>query len=221
MNRTLETGILDNDQLSLDRITSVLPKLLPGLVVAWSTTSADEAIRRCLDEQWQPQLFITDVELDGTNGMEVCRRIRRSHCVVPILAMSSFSPKKYAKQLSEAGAQGFMVKGNMRQMAAALTNVSAGGTFSPEPDISFLRPEDACRTVADSSGKNDIFDSLSDLEIQILQQTSEGFTNEEIAESLNVTPATIRSHTRTIRHKLGAKTLSHAVALWMMHNIAV
>ncbi|WEV65444.1 response regulator transcription factor [Bifidobacterium sp. ESL0764] len=219
MRQALKTGILDNDRLSLDRITSVLPKLLPGLVVAWSTTSADEAVRRCLDEQWRPDLFITDVELDGTTGMEVCRRIRRGRCAVPILAMSSFSPRKYARQLSQAGAQGFMVKGNMQQMVAALNNVAAGDTFSPETDISFPSPEDACQAAEATPEQNDIFDSLSDLEQQILQQTSEGFTNEEIAESLNTAPATIRSHTRTIRKKLGAKTLSHAVALWLTHNI--
>jgi FixJ family two-component response regulator len=39
--------------------------------------------------------------------------------------------------------------------------------------------------------RNDIFNSLSDLERQILQQTSEGFASEAIAKSLNVTPAMI------------------------------
>jgi DNA-binding CsgD family transcriptional regulator len=68
--------------------------------------------------------------------------------------------------------------------------------------------------------RNDIFNSLSDLKRQILQQTSEGFASEAIAKSLNVTPAMIWSRTRTIRQKLDAKTLSHAAAFWATHNIA-
>ncbi|KAA8815329.1 LuxR family transcriptional regulator [Bifidobacterium callitrichos] len=58
---------------------------------------------------------------------------------------------------------------------------------------------------------------LSIVEQRILQLTSEGYSTEEIAGQLGIaSTATIRSHTRNIREKLGARTLSHAVALWLL-----
>ncbi|WP_081867441.1 helix-turn-helix domain-containing protein [Bifidobacterium bombi] len=54
--------------------------------------------------------------------------------------------------------------------------------------------------------------------MQVLQYTAEGYSTDEIAKSLNISTATVRSHTRNIREKLGAKTLSHAVAIWLMRD---
>ncbi|MCH3974615.1 MAG: response regulator transcription factor [Bifidobacterium tibiigranuli] len=216
MNQSTEIGVLDNDVMSLDRIAAVLPKLLPGLIVAWSTTSADEAVRRCLDPQWRPALLVTDVELDGTTAMEVARRIRREDGMLPILAMSSYSPREYAHQLSEAGAQGLMVKGDMAQMATALRRVLMGESFSPVANVAFPTPSDAHRQA--QACKHSDAPDLSEIETQVLKQTSEGFSTEEIAASLSISPATVRSHTRNIREKLGAKTLSHAVAIWLLHD---
>ncbi|KFF30624.1 response regulator transcription factor [Bifidobacterium bombi] len=217
MSQTVEVGVLDNDHMSLERIVSVLPKLLPGLIVLWSTTSADEAIRKVLDPQWRPALLITDVELDGTTAMHVCRTIRKDDDSIPVLAMSSFSPKKYAAQLAQSGAQGFMVKGNMNQMAAALRSIAMGRTFSPLPDVSFPSPSRAYQQ-EQKQHETDTIDHLSDTEIQVLQYTAEGYSTDEIAKSLNISTATVRSHTRNIREKLGAKTLSHAVAIWLMRD---
>ncbi|WP_190973659.1 response regulator [Bifidobacterium callitrichos] len=98
MPAIVEAGVLDNDVLALERMAAILPKLLPGLTVSWSTTSAQEAVRRCLDPQWRPMLLIADVELDGTTGMDVCRQIRYGADHPFVLAVSSFSPRTYAAE---------------------------------------------------------------------------------------------------------------------------
>lgn len=216
MDQTIEAAVLDNDVMSLERLNAILPKLVPGLTVIWSTSSAGEAMRRCLDQYWQPHILICDVELDGTTCMDVCRQLRLERVVIPVLAMSSYSPRKYLQKLVECGAQGFMVKGNMKQMAAALRCVSSGGTFSPIINVAFPTPQEACRDshACRASASNEI----SDIEENILRQTSQGYSTEEIAESLSITSSTVRSHTRYIREKLGAKTLSHAVALWLLRD---
>jgi DNA-binding NarL/FixJ family response regulator len=220
MVQTVDVAVLDNDHMSLERVASVLPGLLPGLAVLWSTTSADEAIRKVLGHQRRQTLFITDVELDGTTAMHVCRTIRQDDDSIPILTMSSFSPKKYAVQLAQAGAQGFMVKGNMNQMAAALRSMAMGRTFSPLPDVSFPSPSQAHQQKHERH-EADRIDDLSDIEIQILQYTAEGYSTDEIAKSFNISTATVGSHTRNIRGKLGERTLSHAVALWLMRDADV
>lgn len=217
MPAMVEAGVLDNDVLALERMVAILPKLLPGLTVSWSTTSAQEAVRRCLDPQWRPMLLVTDVELDGTTGMDVCRRIRHDAERPFVLAVSSFSPRTYAAKLSQAGAQGLAVKGNMTQMAVALHRVASGGTFSPVGDVVFPTASDAHVRLSEERPRQTGVGRLSVVEQRILQLTSEGYSTEEIAEQLGIaSAATIRSHTRNIREKLGARTLSHAVALWLL-----
>ncbi|KAB7789279.1 response regulator transcription factor [Bifidobacterium cebidarum] len=225
MSETYDVAVLDNDTMALERVVSVLPKLMPGVSVDWSTCSAPEAVRRCADEGWRPRMLITDVELDHTTGMKICREIRETGPQPLLLAMTSYNPKTYAVQLAESGAQGLMVKGNMTQMAVALRQVLSGKTFSPVPGVRFLSAAesyDRLRTASgpsDSTG-NDVTSSLSALEQRILSSVAEGYSNEEIAEMLSISAATVRSHTRHIREKLGARTLSHAVAIWLTAQTA-
>ncbi|MBT1172180.1 response regulator transcription factor [Bifidobacterium sp. MA2] len=218
----VDVAVLDNDSMALERLVAVLPKLLPGLHVAWSTSSAPEADRRCLDEEWRPRMLVTDVELDRTTGMDVCRSIRAAGPEPLLLAMTSYNPKTYAARLAESGAQGLMVKGDMTQMTAALRRVASGDTFSPVTGTDFPTADEAHRRLGAGghAGRaaetpRDAVSTLSALERRILSSVAEGYSNEEIAATLEVSPATVRSHTRHIREKLGARTLSHAVAIWL------
>lgn len=54
---------------------------------------------------------------------------------------------------------------------------------------------------------------LSKRELEVLEQLAGGANNNEAAEALNISPETVRNHTRNARRKLGARSRSHAIAL--------
>ncbi len=54
---------------------------------------------------------------------------------------------------------------------------------------------------------------LSKRELEVLELLAGGANNNEAAEALNISPETVRNHTRNARRKLGARSRSHAIAL--------
>lgn len=213
-------GVLDNDSFALEKIVSILPQICPMLKVVWSTTSSQEAIRRCLDTLWRPDILLIDVELDDTTAMEVCLQIRERIKHMPILAISSYSPRKYAAALARVGAQGILVKGDIPQMREAFCCILTGKTFSPITDIIFPSPSEGYENLQQQQITPAVLEALTPLQLEILQLVAQGCSTERIAQLKFMAPATVRSHTRAIRNKLHARTLSHAVAIWMSQTSA-
>lgn len=212
-------AVLDNDPFALEKIVSLVPKLCPELKACWSTMSAQEAVRRCIDDFWRPDVLLLDVELDDANAMEVCQRIRSQVRAMPMLAITSYSPKKYASALALAGAQGVVVKGDLRQMKDGLVAVLGGGTYCSVPDVEFSTPAEYyenCRAL--SSEDIDTAKELTLLQTEIIKAVAKGRSTEEIAHDQYIDTATVRSHTRNIRRKLHARSLCHAVAIWLAGN---
>ena len=212
-------AVLDNDSFALEKITSLVPELCPQLNVCWSTRSAQEAIRRSIDELWRPDVLLLDVELDNTNAMEVCRQIRSQVSTMPMLAITSYSPKKYASALALAGAQGLVIKGDIRQMKEGFLAVLAGDTYCPVPGVKFLLPEESYESCqAHSPEDSCAINKLTPLQTEIINEVAEGRSTEEIARDQYIDVATVRSHTRNIRRKLHARSLCHAVAIWLTND---
>ncbi|OZG53993.1 response regulator transcription factor [Pseudoscardovia suis] len=212
-------AVLDNDSFALEKIVSLIPRLCPTLRVCWSTNSAQEAVQRCIDDSWRPDVLLLDVELDDGTAMDVCQRIRSQVREMPMLAISSYSPKKYAALLARSGAQGIVVKGDLPQMREGLLKVAAGGTYSPVHDVHFLSLGASYESLMSQETKSEPpAEELTPLQTEIIREIADGYSNEEIARAQFIDVSTVRSHTRNIRLRLHAHSLSHAVAIWLRRH---
>lgn len=61
--------------------------------------------------------------------------------------------------------------------------------------------------------------ALTAREIKILQLVSEGLSNREIGEELNLGEGTVKTHLRNLGPKLNAQSRAHAVALGFRHGL--
>ena len=61
-------------------------------------------------ENEQPSLVVLDIMLPGVNGFEVCRKLRESHCSIPIIALSGKLEEKDRIKCLDLGADDFIVK---------------------------------------------------------------------------------------------------------------
>ncbi|MFM8889031.1 MAG: LuxR C-terminal-related transcriptional regulator [Solirubrobacterales bacterium] len=99
---------------------------------------------------------------------------------------------------------------------------SASANVGPGLHLSILVPRERADSALDSEasqdeevGREDGPDqiSLTDREREILTMLALGETNQTIAKKLNLAPETVRTHTRTARLRLGARSRSHAITL--------
>nr|WP_275576222.1 response regulator transcription factor [Bifidobacterium avesanii] len=207
--------------MALMAMRGILPQLLPGARWLWGASEAGEAVRLALAPDTRPRLLLVDMSLDDGTGVGVCRRIRRRTDRVLLLAVTAFSVDTYADRAAEAGAQGIVSKADVPAMAAAMRAVTAGGTFAPTgmaapfetAGPAHRRLEDAAAGLSSDAGGGRV--KLGAKETETLRLLAQGLSYEQIAARWGIAPATVRTHAHRAVDKLGAKSLAHAIAIYL------
>lgn len=74
-----------------------------------TAASAREGIRDIV-EKGAPDLIITDIDMPGMDGLELCNRIRKTGATVPIVVITSYSDKEMIQQAKTLGLAGWLLK---------------------------------------------------------------------------------------------------------------
>ena len=77
--------------------------------VVRTAASAQEGIREIV-ENGAPDLIITDIDMPGMDGLELCNRIRKTGAMVPIVVITSYSDKEMIKQAKALNLAGWLLK---------------------------------------------------------------------------------------------------------------
>ena len=158
-----------------------------------------EAIRKCL--ALKPDVAIIDVGMPLLNGIDATQQIVRRVPETRVLVLSMHSDEAYVTRALQAGATGYLLKDSAgKDLLKAVAAVSTGQAYF-SPAIARLMLDDYVRRVA-GSGVADRYETLSEREREIFQLIAEARTNKEVAELLQISPATVETHRARILQKL-------------------
>ena len=104
MRETIDVAVVDNDPWSARAIAQWISNRDAGFRVVWRTTSAAEAVHRCLYSGQSPDVLVLDMALGGTSGSSVCAKIRQRSATPGIIGITAYDPARYADELAAAGA---------------------------------------------------------------------------------------------------------------------
>ena len=158
-----------------------------------------EAIREAL--ALQPDVAILDVGMPLLNGIDAAQQIVKRVPATRVLMLSMHSDEAYVTRALQAGATGYMLKDSAgKDLIKGVESVAAGQAFF-SPAVARLMLDDYVRRV---NGKNvvDRYQTLSAREREIFQLIAEARTNKEVAELLEISPATVETHRGRILQKL-------------------
>jgi two-component system NarL family response regulator len=146
-----------------------------------------------------PDVVVMDIALPGPSGIEITRRLRASHPLIKVLALSTHLDRRIIQQMLDAGANGYVVKsGAGTELQQGIRSVIA--------ERGYLCPEAAALVAASLPGSPPsgaaATPSLSARERQVLTLLAEGRTALKIAAELHIAPATVDVHRRNIMRKL-------------------
>lgn len=212
---SITVSILDNDTITTQALAGILGKL-PHFSVLWTANTAQDALVQCLEDERWPSVILADISLSGMSGLDFCRTVRLNDENTPVLAMTSFPLEQYAQQASDAGAQGIVSKTNLPVLVKATQALASGRTWPCAPGhapVAFLTTSQAHDMLR--SAPTPDYMTLSRREVQVLELTMSGFSQEQVAGRMGITSASVRTHSRIARQKLHADTLPQAVAIWM------
>jgi DNA-binding NarL/FixJ family response regulator len=138
--------------------------------------------------------------MPGLNGIDAVQRLRAELPQVQVLCLSVHDEDRLVLAMIEAGASGYVLKdGSFDELALALRQVMLGRIYI-SPALSGVMVREMRRRKTGPAMVES--PTLTARERQLVQLFSEGYTTNEIAEQLHVSPKTVATHRENVLHKL-------------------
>jgi len=158
-------------------------------------------------------LVILDIELPGTDGFSLLKRIKNLDEKIKVLFLSSKSESFYAGRAIRAGANGFVSKRkDLNDIYNAVEMLLSGYSFFPSDTLSFINNSTNQRGHSSDT-------PLSNREVTVLRYLANGLSNKEIAEQLLLSNKTISAHKSNIYTKLGVQTIVELIDYAKAHEL--
>ena len=168
-------------------------------------------------QQLQPDILVLDIMMGGVNGLEVARQLSKKCPKTGIVILSMHSNEAYVLEALRSGAKAYILKDNTTEdLVRAIREVAAGRRYLSAPLSE--RAIEAYTQKTEPESK-DPYDQLTTREREILQLTSQGWSNVDIAERLFISPRTVETHRANLMHKLGIRSNSELLQFAMLRGI--
>ena len=152
----------------------------------------------------KPDLVVSDLTLPDKDGLELLKDIQVLHPGLATLVVSMHEEAFYAPRVLRAGGRGYVMKSEgPEKLVAAIRTVLAGQiALSPQMSARLLE------TFSGQSGKTGGTpeSKLTDRELEVLRLFGEGWSTEEVAQKLHISPKTVDVHRGKVKEKLGLAT---------------
>jgi DNA-binding NarL/FixJ family response regulator len=167
-----------------------------------------------------PDVVIMDIGLPGTSGVDIVRMMKRERPGLRILMLTARDGKDDVVSAFTAGANSYCLKGTAGNDIATAVRATASGAAWLDRGIAGCviggltsdSNRDRLPPTTQSNGSVLSKSRLSAREIEVLQLIVEGFTNNQIADSLKITSDTVKTHMRHIMEKLAVCDRTEAAA---------
>jgi NarL family two-component system response regulator LiaR len=205
--------LIADDHPVVRRGLKVLLGTEPGFEVVGEVSTGGEAVEAAA--QLDPDVILMDLVMPGVDGAEATRRILAGDSEARVLVLTSFGSDNRLFPALQAGALGFMLKdATGDELVSAIRRV-AQGQSSLSPEIA----RRLVREVAQEPSGNGPGEPLTPRETDVLRSLAHGLSNDEIADDLGISPATVRTHVSSILGKLGLTRRTQAVLYALRHGI--
>ena len=195
--------LADDHQMLRDGLRAVL-SLEDDIEVVGEANDGHAAVE--MAGRLAPDVVLMDIGMSGLNGVDATRRIKAESPNVKVIALSTYSDKRYVLSMLEVGASGYVLKAAaVDEMCRAVRAVAEGKRYL-SPDVAGVVVDARFHEPAQSDAS--LSSILGSREREVLQLLAEGHSSPEIARRLHIAASTVETHRRNIMRKLDV----HSVA---------
>lgn len=168
--------------------------------------SAETALPELLTKK--PDVVLMDIQLTGMSGIDCVASIKKTEPAMQVIMVTVYEDSERIFRALKAGANGYLIKSSPpEQLLAAIRDVSTGGAPMSSPIASKVVRHFHAIGISPTESEN-----LSPRERNVLDLLAEGFIYKEIGEQLKISAETVRSHVKSICHKMHVRSRVEAVA---------
>lgn len=183
----------------------------PDIEVVGEASDGAETVD--MARQLEPDVVLMDIRMPGVDGIEATRRLLREPHPPRVLILTTFDLDEYVYAAMKGGAAGFLLKDAPRDLLVDGVRRINDGDALLAPAITRRLIEEFVRRPPPGHGTPSELETLSAREREVLALVAQGLSNAEIADSLYLSAATIKSHVASILGKLNLRDRVQAVVL--------
>jgi DNA-binding NarL/FixJ family response regulator len=213
----IRVAVADDQAIIRDGLVTVLG-LLPDIDVVGEAADGEEAV--ALAVAAHPDVLLMDLRMPVLDGAGATARVREVAPETAVLILTTYADDESIVGALRAGARGYLTKDAGRAELAAAVRAVASGQTTLAPEVgarvigALTGAAPAPVTEVDAAGALLArFPSLTRREAEVLALIGDGLSNAEIARSLFVSVATVKTHINAIFAKLAVRDRAQAIAL--------
>jgi NarL family two-component system response regulator LiaR len=208
-SQTIQVMLVDDHNVVRSGLATFL-RAYEDLELVGEAKNGLEALNLC--HQKKPDVILMDLMMPEMDGIAATRAILADYPDVKIIAMTSFEEEELVHGVLAAGAISYLLKNvSSDELAKAIRDAALGrSTLSPEAARALVR--------ATRSTKQPLFD-LTEREQEVLNLVVQGQSNQQIAEALVISVATVKAHTSNILSKLQVSSRAEAISFAIKHKL--
>ena len=212
------TSLLANRRIlvcSGDRLTLTATVMAPAIAqsLVGGATTEEEALE--IQQDQNPDILITSESLEKGYGVRLIERAKKYNPGITALIFIKRETHDVVQEAMEAGADGVMFVSTIGtgdgDFINALRTTAKGGIYFPQPVINTY--------CAHNKPLPANVEPLSERETEVIQCLVRGMKNTEIAETLIISPETVKSHVSSTISKLQVRDRMQAVAFALTHGL--
>jgi len=195
-----------------------------GIAVLIKTELLNVQIDECSDgdgvwkniQSTQYDLFIMDINMPGTDSVNLLKNIFTHQPQLKVLILSMSSEEVYAKKYLQLGVMGFINKeADTTEICRAITTVMNNRKYMSPKLLEVIT-----REAIDGTSANALFENLSARELEVMTHLVEGKNVSEIAQILSIHISTVSTHKASILQKLNVSNVIELTRIVKRFDIA-
>jgi DNA-binding NarL/FixJ family response regulator len=199
----IRVALADDQDLVREGLQALLERL--GIDVVLLAKDGAELLERIAATP--ADVIVADIRMPGLDGIGMVRELRRRGDRTPVVILTTFEDSDLLLAAVEAGAQGFLLKGaSSEDLITAIDRARRGEQWLSPVVTQPIHSRLGAVTEAEA-GQID----LGARELEILRLLAGGYSNKEIARSLNLAEGTVKNYVSEILGKLGTRDRTRAV----------
>lgn len=173
-------------------------------VVAEASSGADAVATA---HELELDLVLLDLNMKGMSGLDTLKALRADGCEARIVILTVSDSPTDIEAIVRSGADGYLLKDTEPdELVDLLKQAHEGAKAYSQAVAKYLNERE---------GQEDVFDTLTDRETQILQEVARGFRNKQIADRLFISESTVKVHMKSLLKKLKVPSRTAATVLYL------
>ncbi|SEP33971.1 DNA-binding response regulator, NarL/FixJ family, contains REC and HTH domains [Amycolatopsis saalfeldensis] len=207
--------VIADDQAVVREGLVTLLGLLPGVEVVGA--AADGVAALDLVAEHRPDVLLVDLRMPRRDGVETTELVRARHPGTEVVVLTTYTDDDSLLAALKAGARGFLTKDADAEAIARALRSAAAGQSTVDGELQQRLVEAATRRAPVRAQE---VEGLTTREIEVLRLIAAGLSNTEIARTLVVSEATVKTHVNHLFSKAGLRDRAQAVAFAYRAGIA-